>query len=488
MKFRTGLVATLWAVVVLACGTPAAAQTLDNLECYKSRDPLLVNAVATLDSAEFGLKPGCKIGRTAFICVPAATTLFGSGSTAIDGQPLEDRRICYKIKCPSPSAPDLELADRFGTRVFTGLKTSFLCTPASGTTPLASSTTTTTTAIPQSGLFQNIGTYGVPSNGYPSWQERAAQVCVNAVRMSPLDYRAKYATDTKFSLAAVGALAGYPAVEPVYWVLGLNQAARYHSNDMLQNTCFKHDSCNGMDWTKRVASFYSGGAGGENIAAGMSDPRVLVNAWLCDSTGTACCRDFASCDGHRRNIMTDRFRATGFGYATDGTKHYWTEGPRGRVAADASPDPARRRRPSADRYGEHHVPHELSRRKRRAALGIGRPQRRRAHDDVESRHRYARQLRVRDRTRLRLPLVSLRGRRLGRTQVALSGGGRAPHVRRRCVRAVVRAVAALPLASTHPSVSHHRKIPRTRRCRPSPCSVRDARPVTPQKARTREGC
>jgi hypothetical protein len=143
--------------------------------------------------------------------------------------------------------------------------------------------------------------------------------------MAPLDYRAKYAADTRFSMTAVNALGTYPAVEPLRLAPGLNQSARFHSRDMLTKGCFQHNSCDGTPWTMRIASFYAAGAGGENIAAGAGDPRAVVNSWLCDSTGKACCRDGQSCDGHRRNLMNARFRGSGFGYATNTSKHYWTQ-------------------------------------------------------------------------------------------------------------------------------------------------------------------
>jgi hypothetical protein len=106
----------------------------------------------------------------------------------------------------------------------------------------------------------------------------------------------------------------------------LNQAARYHSRDMAQNGCFQHNSCDGTSWVTRIASFYPAGGGGENIAAGMADPRASVNALLCDSSGGVCCPDGKSCDGHRRNIMAARFRAVGVGYAKSATgKSLWTQ-------------------------------------------------------------------------------------------------------------------------------------------------------------------
>ena len=427
----------MWfAIFALARVDAAGAQTLDHLQCYKSRDPVKVDSIATLDSAQFGLEPGCKISRAAFICVPGSSSL---ASSAVVGQALQDSRICYKVKCPNAAAPDVQLGDQFGTRVFTGLKTSMLCTPA-GEEPPTASTTTTTVAAP-SGLFQNIGTYGVPASGYPSYLERTALVYVNAVRMAPLDYRTKYTYDTKFSLAAVDAMEAYPAVEPVRSAHGLHMSSRFHSQDMLLNNCFSHSSCDGTSWVARLNSFYSGGAGGENIAAGIPDPRVLVNAWLCDSTGKACCRDGASCDGHRRNIMTARFRASGMGYATNGAKHYWTQDLSGGLRSGGPGDAADRRRAPSDRNDEHEVPRQLSRRARRAALGHAGARRCGQSDDPGPRVDDARKLRDDFAARHGVPLLPFRGRRLGRPQVALSRARRVPHLGRRVVHAELHAVA-----------------------------------------------
>ena len=176
--------------------------------------------------------------------------------------------------------------------------------------------------------------YGVPVQGFPGWRERALLVLTNAVRLAPLEYRARYAADFSPSLSAAGALAAYPAVGPVRWNLGLNQSARAHSLDMATTPCWGHDSCDGTSWSARIHSYYSLSGGiGENIAAGYpgpSDPRYAMNMWLCDapSGGSACCADGAACDGHRRNMMSAGWQALGTGYAyADASpyRNYWTQ-------------------------------------------------------------------------------------------------------------------------------------------------------------------
>jgi hypothetical protein len=175
-----------------------------------------------------------------------------------------------------------------------------------------------TGAVPVSG-----GPYGAPSAGFPGPVERAVTVLTNAVRLAPLDYRARYAADFSPSLSAAGVLAGYPAAGPLFWDPGLNQSARAHSVDMALTPCFQHDSCDGTSIWVRIGAYYTrSGTLGENIAAGYADARAAMNAWLCDASGGVCCADGASCDGHRRNIMAPGYQALGVGYAQQAGSPY----------------------------------------------------------------------------------------------------------------------------------------------------------------------
>jgi hypothetical protein len=186
--------------------------------------------------------------------------------------------------------------------------------------------------------------HGVPVQGFPSWRERSLLVLTNAVRMAPLDWRARYGADFSPSLSDARALDAYPAVGPVWWNAGLNRSARAHSEDMARTPCWGHDSCDGTSWSVRIRSYYSLSGGiGENIAAGYpapADPRFAMNMWLCDESGSACCADGASCDGHRRNMMSGSWRAlgTGYGYAAGSPyQNYWTQDFGG--ASDSSEPP-----------------------------------------------------------------------------------------------------------------------------------------------------
>ena len=171
-------------------------------------------------------------------------------------------------------------------------------------------------AAPESARAGN----GDPTSGQPNWQERSVLMLVNACRQGPEQYRDAYLTSDPGILLP----ANYPAQPPLYFSLPLNQAARFHSVDMATNNCFQHNSCDGTPTFTRIASFYSEGATGENIAAGYPTPFAVVNAWLSDSHAA----DKSGLDGHRANIMYSISRETGVGWVYSPSSsygQYWTQ-------------------------------------------------------------------------------------------------------------------------------------------------------------------
>jgi len=88
----------------------------------------------------------------------------------------------------------------------------------------------------------------------------------------------------------------------------LSAAAQRHTSDMVRRRYFSHTSRSGSDMGDRIRSqgYLSGARSwmlGENLAWGSgerSTPRSIVRAWM-DSPG------------HRRNILTARFREIGIG-------------------------------------------------------------------------------------------------------------------------------------------------------------------------------
>lgn len=88
----------------------------------------------------------------------------------------------------------------------------------------------------------------------------------------------------------------------------LSAAARRHTNDMVRRRYFAHDSRSDGSSIDRIrrAGYLSGARSwmvGENLAWGSGDrstPRNIVDAWM-------------HSPGHRRNILTGRFREIGIG-------------------------------------------------------------------------------------------------------------------------------------------------------------------------------
>jgi hypothetical protein len=151
---------------------------------------------------------------------------------------------------------------------------------------------------------------GDPIDGHPNWRERAILALTNACRQGPQAYR-----DTWLHNSRILAPKTYPAVPPLYWTLPLDRSARAHSLDMATTPCFQHASCDGTDPFERIRGWYPGPTAlGENIASGYRTPLECVNQLLLDGGAP----DHSRGDGHRRNILSGRFREMGVGCATGG--------------------------------------------------------------------------------------------------------------------------------------------------------------------------
>ena len=151
---------------------------------------------------------------------------------------------------------------------------------------------------------------GDPVGGHPNYRERAILALTNACRQGPQAYRDAYLSNAR--ILKPGA---YPAVAPLYWTLPLNRSARAHSIDMATTPCFQHDSCDGTDLWTRIGGYYTGATSmAENIASGYRSPLEAINGLLLDG-GAA---DRSRGDGHRKNIMSPKFREMGAGSALGG--------------------------------------------------------------------------------------------------------------------------------------------------------------------------
>jgi|GEM_PF-1625288 Uncharacterized protein with SCP/PR1 domains len=166
--------------------------------------------------------------------------------------------------------------------------------------------------------------YGDVMQGFPSLLERQIAVLTDACRMAPVQYR-----DAYVGTYAILDPADYPAADPLYWNLQLNQSARDHAIDM-GDTCgiLQHPSCNGTSWDVRIKSFYKTSSWiGENIAYSNTNPFSTLNQWLLDMqtnnqpagdntwVKNATTGDSSRADGHRWNIMFTTYNEFGTGYA-----------------------------------------------------------------------------------------------------------------------------------------------------------------------------
>jgi hypothetical protein len=156
--------------------------------------------------------------------------------------------------------------------------------------------------------------YGDASEGYPSREERWLHLWTNAVRVAPTDFEAEYAAggcsvERDFSEDEKTPKA------PLYLDYALNEVARFHSEDMAENGCFQHESCDGTDTWDRIGRVYSDSSYlGENIAMAGQDGRYAVlSMWMCSHAG------------HRANIMNGDYNELGTGVAVGDGYTYFTQ-------------------------------------------------------------------------------------------------------------------------------------------------------------------
>ncbi|KAN0053027.1 hypothetical protein ACTA71_012508 [Dictyostelium dimigraforme] len=176
---------------------------------------------------------------------------------------------------------------------------------------------------------KNVDSYGESdSSGLPSYQEREQFNLVNLIRMFPTQWKTDYMGSYSNQK---GMLVNYPAVAPLYYDNTLNKLALSHSQDMGNNNCFQHNSCDGTNiWTrfgKYITCKGPNGAMSENIAAG-ADALEAIKMLVCDETNGQCANDKSSGDGHRSSIMSGDYKTLGVGYysksGSDYTQ-YWTQ-------------------------------------------------------------------------------------------------------------------------------------------------------------------
>ena len=106
----------------------------------------------------------------------------------------------------------------------------------------------------------------------------------------------------------------YPAVPALVLNTQLNTASDKHAADMATNNYFSHTGLDGSQpWDRMTREGYSWRAAGENIAAGYTTTRAVVDGWL-------------KSPGHCKNIMSANFKDIGVGYAYSASstyRYYW---------------------------------------------------------------------------------------------------------------------------------------------------------------------
>ena len=161
--------------------------------------------------------------------------------------------------------------------------------------------------------------YGDAVDGLPSPAERELHLWTNAVRVDP----EAFIDDYPCSFDSFQDFEQTPKM-PLLWHLGLNDAGRFHSDDMLATGNFSHSSSDGTSFGQRMERFYESSYVGENIAAGYPTPwSAQVEGWMCSS-------------GHRANLMSPDYEELGTGVA--GTYYTQDFGSRG---ANISANPIR---------------------------------------------------------------------------------------------------------------------------------------------------
>lgn len=171
---------------------------------------------------------------------------------------------------------------------------------------------------------------GEGQNGFPNWAERVVFEWTNRARCDPQYEMARCGTNCSDA-------ACYQAQPPLVYQLALNRAARFHSDELAQQSYFAHDSactvvpnidalypdsCNGaascacVGGTKQCSSqctttgqrisLFGGNFRGENIAS-PTDPDRAFYLWLYEPYNkTTCAFDLGPpTNGHRWNLLTN---------------------------------------------------------------------------------------------------------------------------------------------------------------------------------------
>jgi uncharacterized YkwD family protein len=132
--------------------------------------------------------------------------------------------------------------------------------------------------------------------------EKAGQAAAGNTAMNEFESKVIELTNAERRKNGLKDLTGDPAISNV---------AREKSTDMQKNNYFSHTSPtygSPFDMMRDFGITYN--TAGENIAQGQRTPEEVVQAWM-------------NSEGHRKNILSDKFTHIGVGYQQNG--HHWTQ-------------------------------------------------------------------------------------------------------------------------------------------------------------------
>jgi streptogramin lyase len=140
-RTRRSAIGVLAGVLPAVFAAAAHGSGADHLQCWRVRDPLRVAATVNIDTSRLGVHVGCRMSKARLFCAPASKAVTSSEVPIlpIDGPPLVDGRICYRIRCQERPAPQL-VSDQFGGHQLQNPRPTLLCTPAIQGPPVASET------------------------------------------------------------------------------------------------------------------------------------------------------------------------------------------------------------------------------------------------------------------------------------------------------------------------------------------------------------
>ena len=183
-------------------------------------------------------------------------------------------------------------------------------------------------AVTLMGFPAVVHALGESTNGFPNWEERVIHAWINRARSDP-QFEMNVCPAGK-----CGEKACYAPVAPLSYSLALNRAARFHSDEMLRQGYFAHESkctvvptintlypasCNGAascacvggvtnvcsptctTTFPRISLFGVSGSG--EIIATPTDPDVAFYLWLFENSPDPTCA-FSQTNGHRWLILT----------------------------------------------------------------------------------------------------------------------------------------------------------------------------------------